>query len=399
MRVLFVHDRDSARGGTEVYLDSLRSALERRGVRVLEVGAEGPLPSGDGGRRAVEEAAASLGGVEVVHFHDLGVGARHLDWIPSLSAGARAAPRYFLTLHNLNYVCPGTELFELRRGRICERPFRPLACSFHALLDHCQSLRPWRIFENTRRCLRFSRARPLFETLFVASRFMRERLALGDHPARRVEVLPYFTEIPPPWGPPPASSRLLFVGRIERPKGLPVLLEALALLPSEVSLVVAGDGSRRSEAQALAERLGIAARVEFASWREGNSLDALYERAAVVVLPSLWPEPFGIVGIEAMARARPVVAFDVGGVRDWLEDGRTGLVARPGDARDLAEKVRFLLENPERARRMGERGREAAEEKYGVERHVRQLLAAYEGAASGAGDAAEAKPEPVFAGP
>jgi glycosyltransferase involved in cell wall biosynthesis len=79
------------------------------------------------------------------------------------------------------------------------------------------------------------------------------------------------------------------------------------------------------------------------------------------VLPSRWAEPFGYVGIEAFARARTVVAYDVGGVRAWLDDGRNGIAVSPGDERALGDAIAALLDDDARRTQLARRARADAE--------------------------------------
>ena len=97
----------------------------------------------------------------------------------------------------------------------------------------------------------------------------------------------------------------------------------------------------------------------------------------MVVVPSVWPEPFGIVGIEAMAYGKPVIAFDVGGISEWLEDGKTGFIIKLRDEAALAEKLNLLLQNPNLALRMGTQARESVEKRFVPDIHVERLLSIF----------------------
>ncbi|MGA2164548.1 MAG: glycosyltransferase, partial [Solirubrobacteraceae bacterium] len=94
-------------------------------------------------------------------------------------------------------------------------------------------------------------------------------------------------------------------------------------------------------------------------------------------IPSLWPEPFGLVGIEALAAGRPVVASLTGGIPDWLQDGVTGIGVRPGDVRGLALALDELLADPERQRAIGAAGGEMVAIRFSPERHVETLIEGY----------------------
>jgi glycosyltransferase involved in cell wall biosynthesis len=97
-------------------------------------------------------------------------------------------------------------------------------------------------------------------------------------------------------------------------------------------------------------------------------------------MPSLWPEPFGLVGIEAHAAGRPVVASATGGVADWLEDGISGLCVKPGDKGALAAALNELLADPQRQQTMGAAGRRTVAARFSRQQHVAALLDAYRSA-------------------
>ena len=104
---------------------------------------------------------------------------------------------------------------------------------------------------------------------------------------------------------------------------------------------------------------------------------AAWAHAAVGVVPSVWPEPFGQVAIEAMACGRAVIASNVGGLRDVVVDGETGLMVPPGDVTALREALRMLLSDPARRARMGEAGRRRAQAFFAstVVRRIEQVYA------------------------
>ena len=135
----------------------------------------------------------------------------------------------------------------------------------------------------------------------------------------------------------------------------------------------------------LARRLGIEERVHFRGWLAGEELARELAEASVVAVPSVWPEPFGLGGLEAFAAGRPVVASATGGIGDWLQDGVNGLAVAPGDVGDLARALDELLGDPDRQGQMGAAGREMAARRFSAERHVAALLDAYEAARAAPG--------------
>ena len=107
--------------------------------------------------------------------------------------------------------------------------------------------------------------------------------------------------------------------------------------------MVAGDGPARPALEALSAALGVGDRVTFLGWVDADESRRLLGAARVLALPSLWEEPFGLVGIEALAAGTPVVASEIGGVPTWLADGQGGFLVPPGDERALAHALRRVL--------------------------------------------------------
>jgi glycosyltransferase involved in cell wall biosynthesis len=175
-----------------------------------------------------------------------------------------------------------------------------------------------------------------------------------------------------------STKMVLFVGRLSFEKGVPLLLQASKRISTSHQVVVAGDGGDRDRIEATAHQLGISERIQFAGWVEGDGLGALYAKASVVVMPSHSAETFGLVGLEAMVHSCPVVAFGVGGISDWLQDGVNGFLVKPWDVGVLALRIDTLLRDPELARQMGRRGRRIAETQFGPQLFLERALGAYQ---------------------
>jgi glycosyltransferase involved in cell wall biosynthesis len=111
---------------------------------------------------------------------------------------------------------------------------------------------------------------------------------------------------------------------------------------------------------------------------------ALLDETSVFVFPSLWPETMGIVGVEALSRGVPVVASDVGGVREWCVDGETGFVVPPKDAAAMSDRIERLVSDEQRLQAFGERGLTLVREKFLPHQHVDQLVEWYQRAADSA---------------
>lgn len=164
-------------------------------------------------------------------------------------------------------------------------------------------------------------------------------------------------------GPPPptiigAAARLVPV------KGIEYLIRAFGLLHAEFPeavLEIAGSGPMRSSLEELAQQLGLTNQVRFLGWL--NDLARALARWDIYVLSSI-QDGFPIAVLEAMGAGLPVVASNVGGLGEMLEDGRTGWLVRPADPPALADRLRALLANPDQRRAMGVAGRARAQDRF-----------------------------------
>jgi len=159
---------------------------------------------------------------------------------------------------------------------------------------------------------------------------------------------------------------LLFVGRLERLKGVEVAIRALALLRDrnhdDVRLLILGEDSKdgdegeKDRLKAVAADIGVRDRVDFLGSVAHHELPYFYSAADVCVMPS-YSESFGLVGLEAQASGRPVVGSDVSGLRSVIRDQVSGYLIAGHDPAEYAERIGRLLEDPELAQQMGRRGR------------------------------------------
>jgi glycosyltransferase involved in cell wall biosynthesis len=156
-------------------------------------------------------------------------------------------------------------------------------------------------------------------------------------PRQRPEAEPLILD----W--PPDARRLLFVGRFDRQKGVDVLFEALRQLGDDAFAYIVGDS--------LHTTLGaLPPNARYAGWMTPSALESYYRSAEVIVMPSRW-EGFPLVALEAMRAGLPIIASNVGGLPEIVEDGETGILIPPNDASALVNSIRSLA--PERLKQMG----------------------------------------------
>lgn len=262
----------------------------------------------------------------------------------------------------LRFYAHDHELACLRRHgydplrRPCERTFAPFPCRLCALATRP----PWMLRALTRDQAGFLREMRGVTT-FVQGAYMRGRLRANGFAAERLLCVPPFwtdhvrarTDFRPAADDGSRPLRILYVGQLVAGKGVRVLLEAAARLRIPFTLTIVGAGRDERLLRRRAASLAPRGAVRFAGWQ--MDVAPFFAAADVVVVPSLWNEPFCLVGVEALAAGAPVVAFDRGGIGDWLKPGETGVFAPP-TAEGLAQTLDELAADPARLARLSRTG-------------------------------------------
>jgi glycosyltransferase involved in cell wall biosynthesis len=178
----------------------------------------------------------------------------------------------------------------------------------------------------------------------------------------------------------PERKIVFAVGRLVYEKGFHLLISAIPRILSEfpnTQFVIAGRGPEAMSLAQQASRLGVADHVTFPGYIEDNDRDCLYQLAACAVFPSLY-EPFGIVALEAMATGCPVVVSGVGGLREVVRDGQTGVTVYPDDAQSLALGVMATLRDPARAAARAKQAQEMVYQDFNWDTIAAQTIAVYQ---------------------
>jgi glycosyltransferase involved in cell wall biosynthesis len=343
----FIRDLDG-RGGIETYVARLADSLARRGHTITWFGLQGDA-AGPHRVRVPDVptlyADARARGVEVLHLHKAVSDTPPPD-LPVLR-----------TVHDNGAACPSGSRYLKRTGTPCPRVASLPACLFGHYVDGCGSRRPTKVWEGFRRMANNQRVLPGRPTLTVSQYVKGEMIALG-YPPDDLEVI--LSPAPPgPSAPLPLPTdsppHLLFLGRLVPEKGVDWLLRAVAALDVPAHLDIAGDGDHRAALAEQVTRLGLQDTVTFHGWVNGTDLDALIETARVVVVPSVWHEPAGLIPLEAAAWGRPVVASQVGGLPEYAHPSFSVLVP-PNDDPALTSALRRFCEDPAYAARRGRAG-------------------------------------------
>ncbi len=390
MRILHISEHYGNLGGAERYLSEICADQLKRGWNPI-VAASSPPPRDQGpvrvyqlepsfGLRSSRRARRTLERLldaeqpNIVHLHNI-----QYFLGPALLQVLRSRTPVIQTVHDTRVICP--------RWISKIIPSATSPCTFpmgsHCFRHHCYPFHrtPASAMENLCKFVLVGWQLMLLRRLdrvLVPSAYIHQQLLMNGFSAHRLERMPLFLHADFAAPDHDVTTRnIVFAGRIDEAKGFRQFLECLARLSTTVwTAQVAGSGPFLTEAKAIAARLGLMGRIEFLGHVPADSLAQVLGAARVVVMPSLMPESFGLTGLEALACGVPVVAFDSGGIAEWLEDGVTGFLVRWGDVSALAARVRQLLEDDALAERLGRQGRQHAA-RFDRERHMNRLCEIY----------------------
>lgn len=389
MKILHINKDYADNGGTERYLFNLCEALERLGNQIVVI-------YGDRDRNTwrvpgrqeyfvphLHEFSHRANGkvlracLDIMEREEPDVINLHQTFNPGLVHHIKGKWPLIRSIHSPYIYCLRCKLFQTT-DTACNQPLG-YHCFLNTYLRRCSDPRPWNLIAAWRKCRQELESNRKVDNLVVFSNYMKDCLLQNEQENCKVTVLPYFTNGPVK---PIANSHhteniILYVGRITKEKGLDYLLRAVKQISLECKLLIVGDGWYLPRIKALTRRLGLTDRVEFPGWISPDNLSSYYAKCSLLAVPSIWPEPFGIVGLEAMSYSKPVVAFDVGGISDWLDHGNTGYLIKPRDINEMAARIEVLLKDQELATKIGEKGKQRAEQEFGASDHVNNLLGIY----------------------
>lgn len=280
---------------------------------------------------------------------------------------SRFGERVVFFAHDHDVYCPRRHYYTPFGRRNCRRAFHPVRCGLCSLATAPRNRVDGPLTQEIR-------LRELAKHhAVVLSEFMRDNLLRNGFSPEKTRVIHPVARISAEQKVfcPNALTRLVFLGQLVRGKGCDLLLDALAETNAQFTLRIVGAGGDEAFLRKRCRRNGLADKTEFAGWL--SDPESCWQDADLAVSPSRWQEPFGLCGLEALAHGTPVVAFDVGGVREWLADGETGLLAPEGDVATLRNAIERLCERRDLLAKFGANGRALVRERFGEERFVQAM--------------------------
>ena len=312
------------------------------------------------------EAILGQASPDVIYFHK----------IPELKSCMHLLPkiRTVRMVHDHDLCCPRRHKYFMSNGRVCHHKLDWRCWLDGAFIARDPSSRSGFAFVSIGRKLQEMRRNYHLNALLVGSRFMRDELLQNRFPEEKVFVLPPVIRMENQTpSPVPEDPQILYVGQLIRGKGVDLLLQAFKELTCDFRATIVGTGNAEPKLKALCNKLGLDNRVKFSGWVRNEDLGHFYSKAKVVVVPSRWPEPFGMIGLEAMHHGRPVVAFDVGGIPDWLDHMETGILVPEQDVGAFGKALQKILGENRLAARLGQNGLRRVRDHYSFEGYLDRL--------------------------
>jgi len=307
---------------------------------------------------------------EVAHLHNI---SHHLS--PSiLTVLKKHKIPIIQTLHDYQLMCPNFKMFT--EGAVCERckKYRYWNACLHKCIHDSRLEGLAGAFE-----MYFHRACQIYENsvyCFVTpSDFLKEKIRAWKAGGKaKISAISHFIETSayePAYAP---GDYTLYFGRLSKEKGLDILLRAVA--GSNIRLKIVGDGPEKGKLKVESEKLKV--NVEFVGHKSGEELHGLIRGAKFVVLPAIWFENYPMSLLEAGALGKAMIGANLGGIREIIRDGENGLLAAPGNAKDLREKMERLWNDGALCERMGRKAREMVAEINSPEEHYKKIIDLYE---------------------
>ena len=361
-------------GGCEIYIRNLAEFQDKSGHRVSIITAYSPESSfkwhkinipdlasykHQSAKLSVNKLAEYLSGLspDLVHIHDL-----------NNPYAIRFCGQNFPTVKstlNADVYCGGIDKYLPTSKKACEYRMG-YGCLLIAYYENCMRRNPKRALEIISLKKKSLQASQYLAAHVVPSDSSKKILIQNGVSEHKIRVVPLFSnfEYPKESICPHETKTILFVGRLRAYKGTAYLIRALAKIKTDFKAFIVGEGEEKGKLVRLTHQLNLNQKVEFTGSLPHSEVSRYFEESSIVVVPSIYPDSFPTVGLEAMAYRKPVIGFQMGGIPVWLEDGKTGYLVKTQDVNELAQKLELLLLNPELAQKMGQAGFERFSQHY-----------------------------------
>jgi glycosyltransferase involved in cell wall biosynthesis len=279
-----------------------------------------------------------------------------------------------MTAHDLKLLCPNYKMY--REGNICEK------CQYqrfyHAISGRCikDSLTSSALGTLEMYLHKFLGLYSSLDKIILPSHFYKMKFIEFGFPADKLTHIPNFVNHKEYLFSNVEKNYFIYLGRLAQEKGLETLITAMEKV-KDYDLYIIGDGPLKNELEIKVAKSGNS-NIRFLGFQSGRKLLTLISEAMFMVTPSEWYENCPISVLEVLSMGKPVIAANVGGLPELVEDKVNGLIFEMGDAEDLSEKILYLLNNPNARKKMGIKAREIIEKNHTPELHYERIIALYQ---------------------
>lgn len=383
MKILVIHNKYGKFSGEEAYVESQINVLRAYGHQVstyfrsseeidkMTLGKVKAFTTALYNRKSIKQLTdlIRMEAPDVVHIHNL---------YPLISPAILPVIKKMgipmvMTIHNYRLLCPNGLFYT--KGAICEK-CTGMAKEFHCITNNCEGS----IFKSTGYALRnfWARKKKYYldhvDAFLCLTQFQKNKMIINGYPVYKCKVLPsfYSKEIKDIEYNIQNRKYVAFVGRISPEKGIPLLLQVARNLP-EIAFQIAGNA--RPD---YLDQLNIPKNVIFKGMLNEENLTTLYSNARFLVMTSSCYEGFPMVLLEAMGHKLPVIAPNLAGNPEILEENVNGLLFQPGSERSLKAVIKKLWNDQELSKKLSKKSVEKIQNKFGTKLYVNKLEKVYD---------------------
>ena len=312
---------------------------------------------------------------DVIHIHSI-TNSKIINHCFSIAPVVR-------TMHEPRMICPGQGKFLRFSERACNKPFG-LHCFFHSYKEGCCNRHPVRLLKSYKNVLfEALDASKKYSSIIVMSKYMLDEAIKAGYSKKKLILNSLFTpkvnESDFVYSSKNKIKSLIFIGRLSKTKGLHYAIKSVINLLDRgysVQFDIIGSGYDEKYFRSLIPHK-YETKFIFHGWKDRSSINQILQKAYIMIFPSIYPEAFGLSGIEAMMNNKPVVGFNVGGVSTWLKDNETGFLVPAKDYKVMSDRLSLLIDDFDLYKRFSKNAKNIALSDFSEKRHMKLLKSTY----------------------
>lgn len=357
MNVLIVNTKGYLYGGVEKYILTCCKELKKQGIHLYGLFEESLI---DETFNTLFEQCISVDEIKNYSFQLVLIHKISMNSVIDIDY-LQCRYKTVLVVHDHDYYCPRKHKYSLIGKKNCSKPYTFMGCAvcsfFLSKGNEGIELINFSAFAHRlfllKKCHRF----------IVLSEFMKKNLIQNGFAQEKISlVLPTVDFSKNTHHHEYKGFEILYSGQLIHGKGVDLLIEALSHVVGDFHATIIGKGNSETLLIELIKEYGLEDKVTLKGFVSNTK--EYYESASLCVIPSRWQEPFCLSGVEAHSAGIPVIAFNVGGISQWLQDKVNGILVEPENIQMMARNIDYLIANPLIAKNMGNRGKMHVEKSY-----------------------------------